>query len=670
MDYVKIILSKLIIYLQKKKVKLSRGTVKTLKCPKCGNTANIIPNVYEINCFVCKPKQNLNRYWNLIDVVKIIEKDKEKWDDNKILQYLKGYLDIKVNTELDNKKIENDLVNYEKWEWDLVPIRAGGKVPFEKKDWTITPHKKLHEWEIWLKEGLNIGVKTGKLSKITVIDIDALNKKEKAEIRTTNITKKRLEELMKIRHDRLVKVYLEIGDNIGDPLIQENLGGLHLIYQYEEEIPKTYINIKDIHLDIENNGGYILLTPSVVGKNDFRKFRKIKTPPKMSKEFKDLIISKTKYTPKSQEEKIKEDIASENFKIDPKQFDLKNNQLDGCCNTEFIKLGGILRKKLNLDDTKYVLYTLNKHMLENPMQPRVISSMVRELDKYIDFDEKQLAQKIIDYLKDVEEAGRIEIAMAVVGTNRGEEKKRIDKTLKYLIKEKRIIKNNKTYEIIDESEWSDEFMNTGVSIDFIMPYFYDTMYFNMGDILLIGASPAVGKTHISMNIIKQLVKQGIKPYYISLEGGSRWAKIAKALGLKDGDFWIKETSNPNKIKLKDNQVTIIDWICPRSYAETDKILQDLNDKVRDTKGVLIIFVQLRAESNMWFAPDLIKQFPAFACRYIYEQEGNGEYGKFHVDKLRDAKIKIKNYKIPCRYDWSSKEFKRVDSLEEKEKETG
>jgi len=670
MEYKKIILSKLLIYLKNKKVKLSRGNIKTLKCPKCGKTANIIPNVNEINCFVCKPKKLLNRYWNLIDIVRIIEKDKESWDDEKILQYLKEYLDIKVTTEKDNQAIEDILNKYQEWGFDLVPIHANGKVPFEIKDWTIIPHKEIYEWKNWLNDGLNIGVKTGKRSNITAIDIDALTKEEKKEIRTKKISKERLEELMQLRQDRLDKVYKEMGDIVGNPLVQHNLGGHHLIYQYEEDIRKTYIKVQDIHLDIENNGGYILLAPSKVGNNDSRSFKENTTPPKMPDKLKQFILSKMKPSNKTYSEGIIEDIKTEDFKIDPKKFMLKNNQLEGCCNTEFIKLGGILRKQLNMKQTGYVLNVLNKHILEKPMESKMVRAMLQELNKYSQFDETELAHKILEYLKDcVEEAGRIEIAMAVVGTNRGEDKKRVDKALQYLIREKQIVRNGKAYEIIDDSEWTEEFMNTGIPIDFKMPYFYDTMYFHVGDLLLIGASPAIGKTHISVNIIKQLVDQNIKPYYVSLEGGSRYAKIAKQLGLKEGDFSIKETSNPNKIKLKDGAITIIDWICPRNYAETDKVLQNLADKVRETKGILIIFVQLR-KNDTWLAPDLINQFPSFACRYTYDKEDDGEFGRFHIDKLRDAKVKIKNHKIPCKYSWDTKLFKRVDELDEDIKETG
>ena len=92
-------------------------------------------------------------------------------------------------------------------------------------------------------------------------------------------------------------------------------------------------------------------------------------------------------------------------------------------------------------------------------------------------------------------------------------------------------------------------------------------------------------------------------------------------------------------------------------------------KRRETQGVLIVFVQLR-DNNQWLAPDLIKQFPALACRYFYDKPDDGEYGRFHIDKNRDAKINIKNHKIPCKYFWDTKEFKRIDEIEDDARETG
>jgi len=165
-----------------------------------------------------------------------------------------------------------------------------------------------------------------------------------------------------------------------------------------------------------------------------------------------------------------------------------------------------------------------------------------------------------------------------------------------------------------------------------------------------------------MNIIKQLVKQGKIPYYLSLESGSRWSKIALQLGLKEGDFYWDEVTDATGIELEMGAITIIDWLCPNNYAEVDKLLKHFTEKLQKTKGIAIVFMQLR-DNNDWLAKDLVKQFPSFACKYVYSDDETGEYGKFTIDKIREAKFKTKIYEIPCRYDWSSKELTMIEEMD-------
>ncbi len=620
--YKQIILSKinLLKYLKLRKLPYAgRGIIIRLMCPICKKTkdcANTIPNTAKINCHFCK------RNYTFLEIAKATE-EKFPSDEESQIQYLKELLDVKVMTKQDETNIEKYLDFYVENGFDLVPIAKDDKRPIEK-DWTNKEHKDKTEWQRWLANGLNIGIKTGTKSNITIIDIDQ---------------KPIPEEIKKL---------------MGKTLMQESTKGYHLFYRYDKDLPKTRID--ELKTDIENSGGQVVIFPSAV-KGISRKLD-IQKVIEIPKEFKKYLQDKITVPRKTHSELIREEIESEDFKINPKDLELKNNNLEGSCNSSFIKLGGILRKKLNIDQTGYVLHTLNKHLLEKPMQSQSITAMIRELDKYLVFDEKDLAHEVFKYLKEVEEAQRTEIAMAIVGTNRGEEKKRVDLALAYLVKEGFVLKKWRSYAVIKKVEWKETLINIGVPIDFQMPYFHDLMHFNFGDLIIIGSRNATGKTHIAMNIIKQLVEQKITPYYLSLEGGSRWAKIALQLGLKEGDFKWEETSNPNNVTLEQNAVTIIDWLCPRNYAETDKILQDLNDKVRETKGVLIVFVQLR-DNNEWLAKDLIKQFPAFACRYIYDNDDSGEYGKFTIDKIRDATIKIKRYELPARYNWETKELSLI-----------
>jgi len=666
-----IILSKLYEYLKKKNIKYKKigRTSATLKCMFCKTgTMQVLPNTYKVNCFSCKPKETLGHYYTLIDIARKVDNlDMEVHSDEDVLQHIKEELKINVMTKKDEIDIDKILDFYEKNGFDLVPIAKNSKVPIEQ-DWTNKEHKDKNEWKQWIVNGLNIGVKTGIRSEILALDIDALSKKEKIEYNSDKTTEKRKEELLEKRQRNLDIVLKEL--KIGNTLIQDSLGGQHYFYKYDEEIPKTHIDIEGINIDVESEGGYILLFPSKFNKLE-RKIKNLTDIIEIPKELKKYLLDKITVPRKTASEEIREDITTEDFKINPKDFALKNNNLDGTCNSSFIKLGGILRKQLNVKQTGYVLHTLNKHLLEDPMPSKDITAMLRELDRYSIFDERELAHKAVEYLKDVEEANRTEIAMAIVGTNRGEDKKRVDKALKYLVKEGYVIKRGARYLLIKKAEWKESLIETGKVIDFKMPYFYDVASFNFGDLILIGSKNKKGKTHLAMNIIKQLVTQGKKPYYLSLETGSRFAKIGLQLGLKEGDFYWDFQIDPTKIELEKNSITIIDWLCPMNFAETDKIFMHFMEQLYKTNGILIVFMQLKgskSQDNEWFAPNLVSQFPSLSTRYIYDNEGDGEYGKFIIDVIREPKLKIKTYEIPCFYNWEEKTLIRIDELEQNKKE--
>lgn len=655
----KIIKDKLLDYLKLKKIKLKKnGKVYTFECPFCHQTATTIPcNKHEANCM-----SGCNKYYNVLDFARKLDNLEDK-EDKDVYQFLKSLMKLDVTTSKELENILDYLKFYEKNGFDLVPIMRNKKRPIEK-DWVNKSHKDRIEWQDWLDNDLNIGVKTGIRSNITILDFDVLTKKEKDEYNTTNDETKR-QEFLKLRKERLDKIFTKYKDILNDTLRQDSIGGCHLIYKYEPNLPKTGLQLDNIKIDLENDGGQVVLYPSIV-KGKKRKIVKITTINKMSSGLKELLKKKVKTVTKTDSEEIREAIKEENFKINPKDFQLKNDNLEGCCNNSFIKLGGILRKQLNIKETSYALHVLNKHLLADPMPTKDIQAMLREINKYQIFDEEELAEKILEYLNDIEEASRNEIANAIVGTNRGEDKKRIDKTLTYLAREGKIYKDKTKYAIRKTIDWKTNLINVGVPIDYKMPYFYDIMNFNKGDLVLIGSRNSVGKTHIAINIVKQLVEQGINPYYVSLETGSRWAQIALKLGLKEGDFRWYETAKPTEIELHPNSFTVIDWLCPQNYAEVDKLLQHFADKIQNKSGNLIIFMQLR-DNNEWLAKDLVKQFPALVSRYIYDNEDDGEYGYFYIDKLRDSKTKQKFAKIPCQYDWETKILKRIDEIEKEER---
>ena len=591
-----------------------------LECPYCKkipSSAIIPPKCNFITCFSCGNKRK-----TIFDLVH--DFDKIEGEEN-IAQYIKELLNLNIVTKKDTEYTDNVLKYYESQGFDMVPVARNKKNPIEM-DWVNKSHKDITEWKRWLDDGLNIGVKTGERSDIIVIDVD---------------TRPTPAELIPL---------------LGETLTQTTTKGIHHFYKYTPELTKTRIN--DLKTDIETNGGQVLLYPSIVD-GASRKIVAMQDIAPMPKALLDYLKSKITVPLKSFSEKIKEDIATEEFNL---------NLIDeGSRNASLIKLGGLLRKELNVQQTEHVLNILNNHACAKPLHPKEISAMVKSLSRYVQFDETELAHKVLTYLKDVEEAQRTEIAMAIMGTNRGEDKMRIDKVLKFLCKEQYILKKGRNYCIIKKLEWKEDLLDVGKPLDFKVPYFDDCAKFCYEDMILVCARNKVGKTSISVNMIKQLVEQGITPYLINLERGGRFAKIALQLGLKNGDFKHSFCSDPTQIELEKNAVTLIDWLLITDKSETDVVFKHFIEQLNKQGGFLIIFQQLK-EDNSYFAPNMAKQFPALAVRYMYEDERDGAYGKFQIDVIREPKGQMKSWEIPCHYNYETKILRRLGDEDTQPKE--
>lgn len=593
------------------------GNFTAFTCPACGEIkANTIKYTDKIFCHNCN-----KTIGDIYDIVRIVEIDKFNSTFEEIKDYLIDLLNIPVPTET---RIKKAFDFYFENGFDLVPLRSNGKIPYEL-DWTNKNHKNIEEWHEWLNNGLNIGVKTGLISNITVIDIDSQN----------------------------------IPDSINNffkdykGCVQKTNKGYHYFFKYDTDLRKTAFEFDGVHIDIENDGGQVVIFPSVID-GLMREFETFDEIPTINKELKDFII-KNIGVKKAQENT--EEIDLSKF-VDSPLENIKS-VTEGNRNNFLIHFGGILRKELNLEQTRYVVDIVNKKFI-NPSLPQIeVNTIVGSLDKYLKFQEKDLAGKILNYLRIVGEATARDVKEVV-----NEKKEIVDKTLSFLIREGYIIKGHHgLYNIIRKLEWTDTLSHVDKPIDFKMPYFYDIANFNYGDMILLGSRSKVGKTTIAMNIIKDLSDQGKKPYYICLEAGSRFQKTWKALGGGEGQFFTPKSfeCDPGKIELENNAITVLDWLMIENKAETDLVMQYFSKQLFKTNGILIVFMQLK-ETDEWFAPNMSKQFPALSARYVYTDENEGVYGAWIVDAIRDPKDKIKKTKIPCEYDWTTKRHKRVENI--------
>jgi hypothetical protein len=586
-------------------------------CPKCQNklpSAIFIPGTEKIFCQSCNFKDTI------LEAVKLLEHDKKDWTMAQISEYLEKEHNVVFPKFDDNFYLDS----YEKFGWDLVPCHKGTKKPYEVKDWPSIEHKNKKEWKDWLANNMNIGVKCGSMSGITVIDLDSK----------------------------------EIPDELKNisTLIQTTNRGYHYIFKYDEELPNFKFDINGCHIDVLNNGKQFIVFPSKVEgiKREWNFKHNEFTIPKMPDAIKKWLLDNSK--PKK-ENILNNTNSNEPISLVKTSGNIKKLAEGGRSDT-LIKFGGVLRKKLNIEQTSYALNLINNHFVDPPLPFKELVSLVGSIDDYCQFDEKELSDKILAYLQYAEEGTARDIAYALK-----EDKIKIDKSLAFLVQEQLLVRKRNMFSLLKKITWKDDLNDFDLPVAFKMPYFHDLARFNHQEIVLLGGVTGTGKTLISMNMVKRFVDQGVKIDYLCSEAGSRFKKHAKILGISEKTFRYSIQTDPLKFELEKNAITIIDWLHIEDFTLTETIFKYLSEQLIKNNGFLIVFMQLK-KNGEWFAPNLVDTYSTLSARYLYEKDENGETdglsGYWKVDKIREPIRHTKGGKIPCRYFPDTKLLLRID----------
>ncbi len=444
---------------------------KIFTCPKCKKeSANIFPpDSHEVFCF----EPECQKIGNIIDICRTVEFDgNQDISDDDIGKHLIKMFDIKTDNH-----ITQLLETYANFQWDLVPIKNDDKIPVEKK-WPTKNHKDIKEWQEWLNNGLGLGVKTGLISNVTIIDVDLITKEE-SEIWQKGTAEKRIEEIIAKKEEGLKK--LKSLPIFNDTLIQDSgWKGLHFFYQYEPDVPKCSFDYEGFHFDVENDGGYVLIEPSTYsGKSRKIIGDKINT---MGEDLKQIILdTRTKASKNNDSENVDltEGLNSEDGTI---------KGLEGNCNNTFIKVGGMLRKFMNVKQTEQTLALINKHMLDTPMDFKSIKGMCEQIEKYTDTDNKVLYNQIYEFLSRHEEASVRDLRECL-----NAEPNDIKEVLADLIQDQKVFKQKSLYKVIQKANWKTEFIQESQILPYDVPYFNKYATFRRGDMVCIGAKTGVGK---------------------------------------------------------------------------------------------------------------------------------------------------------------------------------
>lgn len=235
MAYRDVILSKTVEYVRAKKLtSTNRGAITMVDCPFCGfqKSAQIISALAHIKCVHCQ------KLFTLVDFIRLVE-NRQTDTEEVILNYVRDFLKIDIQTTQDAENLESIFKSYAARGWALVPCakaaqigHSGEKVMTGKEviqaEWQKKENRNPSEWFYWKSSGLNLGVRTGQVSNLTIIDFDLLTKEEKAELVKPETTDDRKKVILAQK-----VIPEEIRNLMGTTLMQESHGGC---YDKETEI--------------------------------------------------------------------------------------------------------------------------------------------------------------------------------------------------------------------------------------------------------------------------------------------------------------------------------------------------------------------------------------------------------------------------------------------------
>lgn len=424
-------------------------------------------------------------------------------------------------------------------------------------------------------------------------------------------------------------------------------GNSHLFYLYDEEIPKTWFDYEGIHIDIEADGGQIVVEPSIVGGQNRQIIGKeIKSLPKEAKDF--ILANCQKVTVTDKKEIKPEEIEN---------YELTFENLNSNRNNTFCKLYGMMRQDSPIDvATRHLKYFNN--LMDKKLPLKEILAMAKQAEKYHKIDCKAIADRILEYFGIVKDTLHFRDLKDYLRL----ERKDIEEALRYLQDERKIIKIKKdVYQLLADVEWKTDFVTLSKPLDMFVPYVGDYAVFNRGSMLVLSGKTGSGKTTWTVNFIEQFIKQGIRVKLITTEADSGIGEIALARGLKEGDFLYYQTSDPLTVPFQKDEVRIIDWITPtdNDYTKIGLIYKQLNDKLVDHGGLLIALSQLK-DNGEFFAPNQISQYASLAGKFLYPEK-NGQVDHLHpyleICKMRRPKTNQKFIQIPMEYNFETKELR-------------
>jgi hypothetical protein len=497
---------------------------------------------------------------------------------------------------MDNEFLKAAL-KYHDFGWSVIPLSPGSKIP--PKGFEVIQYRSRfstkEEIEGWWKENprYNIGVITGKLSNLFVVDLDKYKPEYKEET-----------------------VLQYIPDDIETAIDKSPRGGEHLYFQYPVDCDPTIHADSLPAVDFRGEGGYILAPPSIV---DNKSASWIISPNgKPLAHVPDAYLSYIKNNIIYGNVTKKEDVVTSCY----------INLNEGTRDQSLFHVANLLIKGgAKKEETLFILKSLAKQC--NPPFPE--NEIVTKCNSAIDRAERKernLSKELDAYIAVTNGYFSVTDCYTALQVVTKEDKGAVRIALSRL-KDKVIEKHGIKDGVYKRIETNFDFINFDENEEPETEYpvklplgINDIAEISQGNIVLVAGEFNAGKTSFLLNVLKD--NKGKLPIrYITSEMSKsefkkRFASFAIPLSFwKQDDMteYIKKSSDFYSV-IKPEALNIIDYMEFRDsdYTKGAEYLTQIHDKL--TTGIAIVAVQKKEGQRMPRSGDMIVEKPRLAISFF------------------------------------------------------
>jgi hypothetical protein len=416
-------------------------------------------------------------------------------------------------------------------EYGFSVLPVDGKNANLLKTWTEYQNRYPTDEEItnWWKENpnANVGIITGKISNITVVDFDWY--------KMDDATKEKVNILF---------------PPVATPMVISGSGGEHRYFEYWEGIGNP--QLKGLHVDIKNNGGVITAPPSVNG-NEYKWHEKasiknmsMRSFPENYKESIYNIKSLSSLYIGGEDKKKMPSISSESS-MSSCSLDFNKGGRD---NTIFHIANCLIKGSMQPENVQELMVLINKNLCNPPLSDtevllKIKSAYNRSLSRSTSF--AQDVKELICLQTGVITSSFVSNCLQLSSR---EEKKNLSTVLRRMELDGIIEKTGRLageYRVIQEQVYED-WMNADYSpIKIDLPFhMQDYVDIFPGDMIVVAGVKNAGKTALALNFIElnldkydcyyhssELVKQTFKLRVSKSKGRTlqEWSKVKMTSGL-------------------------------------------------------------------------------------------------------------------------------------------